>query len=84
MELGLVDYPVESWNGLFAPSGTPPAIIEKLAQIMREMAKEEALQKRMAEIGSIAVANSPDEYAAMLRTETEQWAKALRVIGLAK
>jgi len=84
MELGLVDYPVESWNGLFAPSGTPPAIIEKLAQVMREMANEEVLQKRMAEIGSIAVANSPAEYAAMLRTETEQWAKALRAIGLAK
>jgi tripartite-type tricarboxylate transporter receptor subunit TctC len=84
IELGLVDYPVESWNGLFAPAGTPPAIVEKLAQIMSQMSKDEANQKRMADIGSIAVANSPAEYAAMLREETDQWGKALRLIGLAK
>jgi tripartite-type tricarboxylate transporter receptor subunit TctC len=84
MELGLVDYPVESWNGLFAPAGTPPAILDKLARVMSEMAKDEVHQKRMAEIGSIAVANSPRDYSAMLRDETVQWAKALTVIGLAK
>ena len=83
-ELGLVDYPVESWNALFAPSGTPPAIIDKLAGIMSEMSKDQTHQKRMAEIGSIAVANSPGEFSVMLREETEQWAKALRLIGLAK
>ncbi|AMN39533.1 Bug family tripartite tricarboxylate transporter substrate binding protein [Rhodoplanes sp. Z2-YC6860] len=84
MELGLVDYPVESWNGLFAPAGTPPAILDKLARVMSEMSKDETHRKRMAEIGSIAVANSPGEYSAMLRDETVQWAKALTVIGLAK
>jgi tripartite-type tricarboxylate transporter receptor subunit TctC len=84
MELGLVDYPVESWNGLFAPAGTPPAILDKLARVMSEMAKDETHQKRMADIGSIAVANSPGEYAVMLRDETVQWAKALSVTGLAK
>ena len=83
-ELGLVDYPVESWNALFAPSGTPPAIVDKLAGIMSEMSKDQTHQKRMAEIGSIAVANSPGEFSVMLREETEQWAKALRLIGLAK
>lgn len=84
MELGLVDYPVESWNGLFTPAGTPPAIIDKLAQVMSDMSKDETHRKRMAEIGSIAVANSPGEYSTMLRDETVQWAKALTVIGLAK
>jgi tripartite-type tricarboxylate transporter receptor subunit TctC len=84
MELGLVDYAVESWNGLFAPAGTPPAILDKLAHVMSEMSKDETHRKRMAEIGSIAVANSPGEYSAMLRDETVQWAKALTVTGLAK
>ena len=34
MELGLVDYPVESWNALFAPAGTPKPIIDRLADVM--------------------------------------------------
>jgi tripartite-type tricarboxylate transporter receptor subunit TctC len=84
IELGLVDYPVESWNALFAPAGTPQPIIDKLAEVMAQMAKDEAHQKRMADVGSIAVANSPTEFAAMLHAETEQWGKALKAIGLAK
>jgi tripartite-type tricarboxylate transporter receptor subunit TctC len=84
IELGLVDYPVESWNGLFAPAGTPQAILDKLARVMSEMAKDDTHQKRMADIGSIAVANSPAEYSVMLRDETVQWAKALSATGLAK
>ena len=84
MELGLVDYPVESWNALFAPVGTPIPIIDRLAEVMAQMAKDEVHQKRMADIGSIAVANSPGDFAKMLREETDQWAKALKAIGLAK
>jgi tripartite-type tricarboxylate transporter receptor subunit TctC len=84
MELGLVDYPVESWNALFAPAGTPKPIIDRLAEVMADMAKDAAHQKRMTDIGSIAVANSPSDFSKMLRKETDQWAKALKAIGLAK
>jgi tripartite-type tricarboxylate transporter receptor subunit TctC len=82
MELGLVDYPVESWNALFAPAGTPQPIIDRLAAVMAQMAKDDEIQKRMADFGSIAVANTPKDFAVMLREETEQWAKALSAIGL--
>ena len=84
IELGLVDYPVESWNALFAPAGTPKPIIDRLAGVMAKMAKDSAHQKRMTDIGSIAVANSPSDFSKMLREETDQWAKALKAIGLAK
>jgi tripartite-type tricarboxylate transporter receptor subunit TctC len=82
MELGLVDYPVESWNALFAPAGTPQPIVDRLAAVMAQMAKDDEIQKRMADFGSIALANSPNDFVAMLRDETEQWAKALSAIGL--
>jgi len=81
-EQGLVDYPVESWNALFAPAGTPQPIIDRLAAVMAEMANDAAIRKSMADIGSVAVANSPKEFGEMLRVETEQWAKALKEIGL--
>jgi tripartite-type tricarboxylate transporter receptor subunit TctC len=84
VELGLIDYPVESWNALFAPAGTPKQIIDRLAELMDRMAKDEVHQKRMADIGSIAVASWPADMTKMLREETDQWAKALKAIGLAK
>jgi tripartite-type tricarboxylate transporter receptor subunit TctC len=84
MELGLVDFPVESWNALFAPAGTPQPIIDRLAQVMAEMAQDPAVQKTMADVGSVALANSPKEFADALRLETDQWAKALTAIGFKK
>jgi len=81
-EQGLVDYPVESWNALFAPAGTPQPIIDRLASVMADMAKDDAIRKNMSDIGSVAVSNSPKEFAHMLREETDLWAKALKEIGL--
>jgi hypothetical protein len=42
------------------------------------------VRKRMADFGSIAVANSPKEFTRMLHEETGLWAKALSAIGLKK
>jgi len=81
-EQGLVDYPVESWNALFAPAGTPQPIIDRLAGVMADMAKDETIRKSMSDIGSVAVSNSPKDFAQMLREETDLWAKALKEIGL--
>jgi tripartite-type tricarboxylate transporter receptor subunit TctC len=72
-EQGVARYHTESWNGLFAPKGTPRPIIDRLAAIAAKMAKDESVQKRMADFGSVAVANTPDEFAKMLREETAQW-----------
>jgi tripartite-type tricarboxylate transporter receptor subunit TctC len=84
VELGLLDEPIESWNGLFAPAGTPQPIVDRVAQVIAQMVKDPEVQKRMSDFGSIAVANTPQEFSKMLREETDQWAKSLKEIGLAK
>jgi tripartite-type tricarboxylate transporter receptor subunit TctC len=84
MELGLVSYPVESWNAMFAPAGTPQPIVERLSQVMVQMAKDPDIQRRMEEFGSTPFANTPAEFAHMLREETQQWEKALAAIGMKK
>jgi tripartite-type tricarboxylate transporter receptor subunit TctC len=73
-EQGIDGYSVESWNGLFAPKGTPRPIIERLAAIVAKMARDEAVQKRMAEFGSVAAADSSADFAHQLSEETSQWA----------
>jgi tripartite-type tricarboxylate transporter receptor subunit TctC len=84
LELGMVEYPVESWNALFAPAGTPQAIIDRLAAVIDAMTKDPAIQKSMADFGSVAISNSPADFSRMLREETEQWRQALSAIGLRK
>src|SRR6185503_18336698 len=82
IELKLVDQPIESWNALYAPAGTPQPIIDRLARVMADMAKDPEIQKRMADFGSIAVANSPKELDQQVREETAQWEKVVKEAGL--
>ena len=81
-EQGITGYSTESWNALFAPKGTPRSIIDQLSAIASKMAQDKAIQKRMRDFGSVAVANSPEAFARMLREETLQWANLVKQIGL--
>jgi tripartite-type tricarboxylate transporter receptor subunit TctC len=79
-EQGFNGYATESWNALLAPKGTPQPIIVRLAAIASEMSKDATIQKRMQDLGSVAVASSPEGFAQMLREETAQWANLVKEI----
>ncbi len=80
-EQGIAGYHTESWNALFAPKGTPQAVVDRMAQIAAAMAKDPAVQRQMASFGSIAVANTPAEFGKMLREETALWANLVKQIS---
>jgi tripartite-type tricarboxylate transporter receptor subunit TctC len=81
-EQGIPDFRTEVWIGLFAPKGTPRPIVDRLAAIAAEMAKDGTIRKRMAELGMVAVANRPEDFAKMLREETAQWARLVKQLNL--
>ena len=53
-EAGLPEYVVSGWNGLFAPKGTPPAIIEKLNAAAKAAVESEAVKKRFHDLSTVA------------------------------
>jgi tripartite-type tricarboxylate transporter receptor subunit TctC len=81
-EQGFTGYATESWNALFAPNGTPPSIIARLAGLAADMANDQDIQRRTANFGSTAVANDPQAFRQMLREETAQWSNLVKEIGL--
>ena len=52
-EAGLPEFQMQGWNALFAPKGTPEAIISKLNSALRAAVASEAFQKRMDELGAL-------------------------------
>ena len=79
-EAGLPEFQQQGWNGLFAPKGTPQAIIDKLNAALRTAVKSEALQKRMDDLGSIPATDeemSPDYVARLVPAEIEKYKKLL-------
>ena len=83
-EEGVPNFHTESWNGVFAPKGTPKEIVDRMAAAIAEMMKDPEVHRQMANFGSDAVSNTPAEYAAMLRRETDVWAKLVKELESGK
>lgn len=77
-EAGLRDYQVVSWVGLFAPAGTPPAIVTRLhTEIARALASPAARQ-RFSAAGADVGTGSPQDFGVFLAAERAKWSTLIR------
>jgi tripartite-type tricarboxylate transporter receptor subunit TctC len=81
VELG---YPVEAdnWYGMVAPIATPPAVIARLHEVTVQAMRDPGVQEKLSSQGLSLVGNSPDEFAAFIRSEIEKWGKVAKAAGL--
>ncbi|MGP9813607.1 Bug family tripartite tricarboxylate transporter substrate binding protein [Rhodopseudomonas sp. NSM] len=75
---------IESWNALFAPAGTPPAVIGALNGALQEILAEPALKKQLLDLGVDARGSTPDQLATRLRTDIEKWKAVIDASGIEK
>ena len=81
-ESGFPGFEAVPWYGLLAPTGTPADIVDKLhSETVKVLAMPE-VRKQFAEIGLEPVGNTPVEFAAVIKTETPQWAKLIKEAGI--
>jgi len=77
-EAGLAGQEAYTLTGMLAPAGTPKAIIDLIhGEIVKIVALPD-VQKRLDDLGFDVVANSPDQFAARIKTEMEKWGKVIR------
>jgi tripartite-type tricarboxylate transporter receptor subunit TctC len=75
-------FEVSSWLGLFAPAGTPPAIIRTLnAEVVRTLTSPDTRASLDAQ-GLNIVVNSPEQFAAQVKLDYERWGKLIKSIGV--
>jgi len=80
-ESGLAGFEVNNWTGLFAPAGTPAAIVTRLnTEVVRIMQLPE-VQARLPREGLRFVAMTPQQYADFVRAEKDKWAPVVRATG---
>ena len=81
-EAGVPGYAMSNWYGLLVPSATPRANVTKLnAEIVRILNLPE-IKDRLSSQGAILVGNSPEEFAAFLRSEMATAAKIVKAAGM--
>ncbi len=77
-EAALPGYEAIQWFGMFAPAGTPPAVVARLHKEIEAALKSAEMQKRMTSDGADAVGNTPGEFTAQIKAELEKWAKVAK------
>jgi len=67
-----------NWYGIFAPAGTPAAIVNKLSQEMARAIRLPDVREFMAREGAEPVGSTPQEFAAFFRNEVERYARVIK------
>jgi len=81
-ELALPDYAVDSWIALFAPAGTPNAIVARVQKDLARVLQQPEKRQRLVEQGAEPVGSTPEELARVVRTELKTWAEVIRQAGI--
>ncbi len=70
------------WNGLFAPAGTPDAIVRKLNQAMSAIAKTPEIAALLLKVGQFPHAGTPEDLSAILRKDYDRYGKLTRDLNI--
>jgi tripartite-type tricarboxylate transporter receptor subunit TctC len=66
------------WNGVFVPTGTPAAIVQKLNAGLNAMLKEPAVTDRLDKLNVEYRPNTPEEFRAFVAAELERWSRVVK------
>ena len=72
-EQGFPDLVAENWNGLSAPKGLPPAMVERLATALRAALAEPAIAAQLSAWGMVPGAATPGAFTAFVAEEVARW-----------
>ena len=75
-------FDITSWNGVFAPAGTPAPIVNKLNVALVEIVQDPAIRERLAAIGFDAFGSTPEELKNFVSSELIKWAKLIKDAGI--
>lgn len=81
-EAGVPNFDLTSWNGVFAPAGTPAEVVNRLNAELVKMVARPDVKEKFAQIGFDAFTSTPAELDAFVRAELVKWAKLVKDAGI--
>jgi len=80
-EAGLAGYEIGSWQGVFAPAGTPVDVVKRLNTEIVKIINMPDVREKLVGLGAEPVGNTPDEFAALVKGEVVKWAAVVKQSG---
>lgn len=81
-EQGLSDFEAYAWQGLVAPAGTPPEVVQTLNKALRSALDTTEVKAYFQTLALEAIPSSPEQMTAYSKQEREKWAKVIRAANI--
>jgi len=81
-ESGLEGFEALNWNGVVASGGTPRDIITRLNRDFVKVIQLPEVRERVEAQGNIVIGDTPEEFAAYIRAESDKWSKVIKQVGI--
>ena len=81
-EAGVPDFVMYEWNALFAPRGTPQAIVDKISHDMATALSDRAIKARLVSMGAEVIGSTPKELDQFRRAEITKWQAVGKQAGI--
>jgi tripartite-type tricarboxylate transporter receptor subunit TctC len=77
-------YEAFAWQGMGAPKGTPPEILNRVASEIKAALADQKMQTRLADLGGVPMPKTPDEFGQLIANETTKWEKVIKFANITK
>lgn len=81
-EAGVPGFEFSFWNGLWAPAGTPPLVVERIARDVARAVAQPDVRERFANLGAEAMDMAPAQFSRFVRSEIEDAARIGKAAGI--
>ncbi len=81
-ESGIPGFEYTFWNGLWAPAGTPPAVVQKISRDLARVVTAPDVRERLATLGAEPMSMPPEEFGRFVRAEIADAARIARAAGI--
>ncbi len=81
-QAGVPGYESVAWYGLFAPVGTPAAVIDRLSRETAAVLKDPQVQKQLIDAGLLPHTSTPKEFAAYIKADAKKWGEVVQANGI--
>jgi tripartite-type tricarboxylate transporter receptor subunit TctC len=82
VESGMPGLVVTTWNGILAPAGTPPEVVDRLHKALADAVTDPALKTALAGLGAETELLSPQEFATRIRRDFDRWSAVIKQAGI--
>lgn len=81
-QAGVANAEIASWVGVFAPRGTPDALVQKIAADMRTVVQNPEMRALLVAQGATPVTTTPAEFQKIIAADTNKFAALIRQLGI--